>query len=226
MFRTKICGITNVDDAQAVAAAGADAVGLNFFPGSPRFCTLAKARKIVQALPPQICRVGVFVNATEQEIRSRIQELGLNLVQLHGDEPVELLKSLRGVPIMRAFRPGDDFSPLSNYLTRCHVANCVPRMLLIDACQPGQYGGTGATLDWELLAKNRPRLTGLPLVLAGGLKPANVAQAILAVEPWAVDTASGVETSPGKKSQALITEFVEAAKAAFKGLNQQGPSLA
>jgi phosphoribosylanthranilate isomerase len=150
-----------------------------------------------------------------EEIRVTFNTLGLDLVQLHGDEPPELLRELRGIPVMRAFRVEGDLSAIPAYLHTCHRLMCQPRMLMLDARRPGQYGGTGATLDWPALAAHRPQLCGLPLVLAGGLRPDNVAGAIAAVRPWAVDTASGVEASPGKKSQPLVCEFLAAAKAAL-----------
>jgi len=215
MFRVKICGITNLDDARIAAAAGADAIGLNFYSQSPRFCPLERAQQIAGAVPKTICRVGVFVNATAEEIRRTVNTVGLDLVQLHGDEPPELLRELRGLPVLRAFRVEGDLSAIPAYLHTCHRLMCLPRMLMLDARRSGQYGGTGATLDWQALAAQRPQLCGMPLVLAGGLKPDNVAAAIAAVRPWAVDTASGVEASPGKKSQPLVCEFVAAAKAAL-----------
>jgi phosphoribosylanthranilate isomerase len=216
MFRLKICGITTIEDAQAAVAAGADAIGLNFFAGSPRVCAPERAQEIARLLPRHVCKVGVFVNATPQQIRAAVTTVGLDLVQLHGDEPPELLHELRGVPIMRAFRIEHDYEAVGEYLERCHRLACLPRMVLVDPLKPGQYGGTGATLDWQALSAGRAALGGLPLVLAGGLKPDNVADAIAAVRPWAVDTASGVETSPGKKSAEQMRAFVAAALAAFR----------
>lgn len=215
MFRVKICGITGVDDALIAADAGADAIGLNFYARSPRHCGAEVAKAIAAAMPAGVLKVGVFVNATAEEIRHTVDVVGLDLVQLHGDEPPELLRALRPLAVVRAFRLGDDPSVVSGYLRCCHRLMCVPRMVLIDALRPGKYGGTGATLDWEAVDKNRHHFGGLPLVLAGGLTAANVAEAIAAVRPWAVDTASGVETGPGKKSEALVRKFVAAAKAAL-----------
>jgi len=215
MFRIKICGITNLEDARAVADAGGDAIGLNFYKQSPRYCDIEAARSISRALPKHVRRVGVFVNSTEVEIREIYQSVGLDLIQLHGDETPELLRELRGLPVMKAFRIDGDLANVESYLKSCHKLSCVPRMVLVDAHQPGQFGGTGIALDWPALASKRRQLAGLPLVLAGGLTPQNVAAAITAVRPWAVDTASGVEASKGKKSVALVVAFVEAAKAAF-----------
>jgi phosphoribosylanthranilate isomerase len=215
MFRIKICGITNVEDAALAVDAQADAVGLNFYPASPRFCPAEQAQEIARMLPRSVCKVGVFVNATVGEIRRSRETLGLDLVQLHGDEPPEMLRELLGVPILRAFRASDDWGPTSEYLKACHRLACMPRMVLVDRAQSGQYGGTGKTLDWPALAAARRHLDGVPLVLAGGLKPDNVAEEIATVRPWAVDTASGVESSPGKKSAALVRQFVEAAQHAL-----------
>jgi len=214
MFRVKICGITSVEDARTTVAAGADAIGLNFYSGSPRYCPAEQAKAIAAAVPG-VCKVGVFVNASADEIRQIAESVRLDLVQLHGDETPEFLRSLRPLGIVRAFRVSDDLSTVSEYLRQCHALMCVPRMLLVDAAKAGQYGGTGATLDWNWLGKNRVHLGGLPLVLAGGLNAENVAAAIEAVRPWAVDTASGVESSPGQKSSDRMRQFVAAARAAL-----------
>jgi len=215
MFRVKICGITSVEDAQLAAAAGADAIGLNFYSGSPRFCPAEQAKAISAAVGPRVCKVGVFVNASADEIRQVVESVQLDLVQLHGDETPELLRSIRPLGVVRAFRVSDDLSTASEYLRQCHALMCVPRMVLVDAARAGQYGGTGATLDWNWLGKNRVHLGGLPLVLAGGLNAENVAAAVEAVRPWGVDTASGVESSPGRKSPERVRQFVAAARVAL-----------
>jgi phosphoribosylanthranilate isomerase len=219
MFRVKICGITTVPDAHVAVEAEADAIGLNFYPASPRFCPIENAREIAANVPKGICKVGVFVNATAHDIRRTVEVVGLDLVQLHGDEPPELLGEIRGLPVMKAFRVDGDLSAIAAYLAICHRDRCMPRMVLIDALRPGQYGGTGATLNWPAIHDGRRHACGVPLVLAGGLTPANVAAAIAATRPWAVDTASGVEISPGKKSAPRVREFVEAALAAFARAN-------
>ena len=218
MFRVKICGITNIPDARVAVEAGADAIGLNFYRASPRFCQIEQARTISQAVPQAVRKIGVFVNASPAEILATFDAVGLDAVQLHGDEPPELLRDLRGLAVIRAFRVGRDLSPIGGYLQACHRLACVPRMVLVDTLKPGQYGGTGALLDWGVLQENRRVFQGMPLVLAGGLKPSNVVAAIAAVRPWAVDTASGVESGPGKKSASLMREFVEAAQAGFMQL--------
>ncbi|MEX0977930.1 MAG: phosphoribosylanthranilate isomerase [Pirellulales bacterium] len=215
----KICGITNTRDAQVAAEAGADAIGLNFYSGSPRCCTLEVAKEIAAALGPRVCKVGVFVNAAADEIRSAAESVPLDAVQLHGDEPPDFLRAIRALPIVRAMRFGDDLAPIDAYLAACHRLLAMPRMLLLDASRGGQFGGTGTPIDWALLAANRRHLGGLPLVLAGGLTPDNVAAAIGAVRPWAVDVASGVEIAPGSKSPQLVVHFVSAAKKAFEKLS-------
>lgn len=218
MFRVKICGITNLPDAQLAADAGADAIGLNFYAASPRCCPLERAQEIAAALPAHVCKVGVFVNASADEIRRTAQAVPLDLVQLHGDEPPEFLREIRPLPTMRAASAGDDVTQLAAYLAACRRLGAMPRLLLVDARHAGQYGGTGTTVDWHLLAQNRALLGGMPLVLAGGLTPENVAAAIGTVRPWAVDVASGVESTPGVKSPELVGQFVAAAKKAFQRL--------
>ncbi len=215
MFRVKICGITSAADARAASEAGADAIGINFFSGSPRCCTLAQAREVAGAAQAGVCRVGVFVNASLDEIRRAAAEVPLDVVQLHGDETPEIIRDLRPLPVMRVFRLQSGAEPLSRYLDACHRLQAWPRMALVDAMSAAEYGGTGKTLDWPLLAAQRKAWRGLPLVLAGGLKPENVAEAIAAVRPWAVDVASGVEESPGRKSVSLVRQFVAAAREAF-----------
>jgi phosphoribosylanthranilate isomerase len=218
MFRVKICGVTNLKDAQLAVEAGADAIGLNFYAASPRYCPLDRACQIAAGLPPHVCRVGVFVNAPAAEIRRLAEDLSLDLVQLHGDETPEFLRELAPLPMMRALRVADDLAPLEQYLTDCHRLMALPRLLLVDRACGDRYGGTGTTLDWNWLALNRHRFRGTPLVLAGGLNPDNVARAIAAVRPWGVDVASGVEAAPGAKSPELVRRFVEAATTAFRQL--------
>jgi phosphoribosylanthranilate isomerase len=215
MFRVKICGITSAADAVAAAEAGADAIGLNFYAGSPRCCSLEIAREIAAAVPRGVCRVGVFVDAPAAEIRHTAEAVGLDAIQLHGNETAELQRAIRPLPIVRAFRVAGELSAIADYLMTSRLARCEPRMLLLDAYQAGVLGGTGKTLDWSAIAAGRHHLQGIPLVLAGGLTSDNVAQAIAAARPWAVDTASGVEIAPGKKSADKVRAFVAAAHQAF-----------
>jgi phosphoribosylanthranilate isomerase len=216
MFRIKICGITNVADAEATLAAGADAIGLNFYSQSSRYVDRATARNISQSLGSRVAKVGVFVNAPVDEIIATYDEVGLDLIQLHGDERPEVLRPLSPRPVMKAFRVGPEgLASVRHWLETCMPISIFPKLVLIDAYQAGQYGGTGATSDWPSAAAYA-RTTGVPpLVLAGGLTPKNVAEAIRAVRPNAVDTAGGVENSPGRKDAALMKAFVEAARAAM-----------
>lgn len=219
MFRVKICGITNEDDARAAAAAGADAVGLNFYEKSPRFLRQTSAEAIVGALPAEVVKVGLFVNAPAEAVNSAFDRLGLDLVQLHGDEPPEYLATLAHRPVMRALRLGPEgLDPILSYLETCHRIGCLPRRVLIDAYRAGQYGGTGATADWTIASQYPSESWHPPLVLAGGLTAENVAEAIRVVRPAGVDTAGGVEISPGRKDLRLLRQFAQHAIAAFEAL--------
>ncbi len=224
MFRIKICGVTTVDDARMVAEAGADAIGLNFYAQSKRYVSIDRALEIAASLPKHVATVGVFVNATADEIRATVEQVGLDLVQLHGDETPELIHQLssvlRDVTVIKAFRLGPSaLQPVEQFL----FASCArgqaspPQVVLFDAAAPGQYGGTGETIDWSLAKQfiRRVGVDGPPLILAGGLTPENVAGAISVVHPAAVDTASGVESSPGRKDPAKVAAFVTAAREAF-----------
>ncbi len=212
MFRIKICGVTSVGDAQMVSDAGADAIGLNFYPESKRYISPEAAREMAAGLPATVCRVGVFVNASSAKILEISNHVGLDLIQLHGDEPPEFLNQLASQRIVRAFRCRDGFQDLHDYLDRCAEP---PVAVLVDAFDTTQYGGTGHTLDWMRILAEKPLLGDIPLVLAGGLTPSNVVQAIRQARPSAVDTSSGVETQPGQKDMLLVTEFVKLAKSGF-----------
>jgi phosphoribosylanthranilate isomerase len=216
MFRIKICGITNVNDAQSAVQAGADAIGLNFYPGSPRFIDLSTARQIRDVLPGKIKKVGVFVNAVADDVCQTFDELDLDLIQLHGDETPEFIAQLDNRPVMRAFRLGPEgLRPVYAYLEACKLLRCMPKLIMIDAFSKGVYGGSGETANWPICGKY-PRNEGFPpLVLAGGLTRSNVAQAIEQVRPAAVDTASGVESAPGRKDPAALNAFIQAASKAF-----------
>ena len=215
MFHAKICGITRVEDALAAAAAGADCIGLNFYPHSKRCVSESQARQIIAALPPGVLAVGLFVNAPTADVCRLFDQLFLSAIQLHGDEPPEYLAQLGQRPVLKAFRyTVDGWSPLVAYLDRCRALNCLPRMVLVDAFQPGHYGGTGHTLDWSALTDWPQHLGELPLVLAGGLTAENVAAAIRTVRPTAIDTASGVESTPGIKDPARLQAFLSTARSA------------
>ena len=217
MFQIKVCGITSAEDAAMAAAAGADALGLNFYPGSPRCVGLPLAEAIVSSLPSGVFKVGLFVNAPIEAACSTFDQLGLDLIQLHGDEPPEYLAALEGRPVVRAFRvPAGGLPEVANYLRQCRQLGCLPRLCLMDSCRAGSYGGTGMTAAWEDLRQYPLEDWHPPMVLAGGLTAENVAEAVRVVQPHAVDVASGVELSPGRKDAVLLARFVEAAKTALK----------
>lgn len=222
LFQIKVCGITQVADARAALDAGADAIGLNFYARSPRFVATDAARTIAANVGQRLCVVGVFVNADVQTMLDTMNAVPLDAIQLHGDEPPELLAQLRGVPLVRALRVKDDFTPVASYLKQCRDLQAEPRMVLIDAWNAQAFGGTGERTDWSLVDANRAAIAPTPLALAGGLNAENVTAAIRAVHPDAVDTASGVEVAPGRKSAEKIAAFVSAARQAFAGLRSNG----
>jgi phosphoribosylanthranilate isomerase len=202
--RVKICGITSIADALAAAEAGADAIGLMFFDGSPRKVDFAQAAEITKELPPFVARVGVFVDSSMDFITEAIARCGLNVAQLHGNEAPEFCR-LVPIDVMKAFRvAGPQSLPA--------IKSYAVRAWLLDSFVAGQPGGTGATFNWELVAQVKP--WGRPIVLAGGLTPENVAQAVKQTRPYAVDVSSGVESAPGKKDRQKIRDFIAAAKQA------------
>ena len=204
MTRVKVCGITNLEDALAALEAGAEMLGFNFYPRSPRYVTAAEARKIIGRLPGGVTCVGVFVNEPAPADVERVaREAGLGAVQLHGDETPEYCRSLRGLTTIKALRVGADYDVES-------AAAYDTDAVLLDAYVAGERGGTGHTFDWALATLTRERVPRL--LLAGGLNPDNVAAALAAVRPYAVDVCSGVETSPGRKCPELMRRFVEQVK--------------
>jgi len=215
--RVKICGITRPEWARAAAEAGADAIGL-VFAESPRRLTVDGAVRIVQALPPWVSPVGVFVDESPATIRQVAAEAGLAAVQLHGDEPPEALAELGRLKVVKAVRiaSADDLEAARRWRREAERLGRTPEAYLVDArVAGGPRGGTGRQADWTLAA--RMIAEGFwPLILAGGLAPDNVAAAIAAVRPWGVDGSSGLETEPGVKSPEKITEFVEAVRRATK----------
>lgn len=224
MFRVKVCGITDPEDAQAAVEVGADAVGVNFYAKSVRSVSLDRAIEIVHEDNIVAQRVGVFVNMPVDEINRIAKALGLAWVQLHGNEPPAALPQIASnYKIIRTYRVEDDDDPeesVTNDLQRCRDAGRCPDAVLIDAYSAGEYGGTGQTANWSYLVDHRRWLGGIPLVLAGGLRPDNVAEAIRLVQPAAVDVASGVERSPGRKSVEKMRAFSEAAREAFRDLGR------
>lgn len=217
MFRIKICGVTRAEDVRRVADSGADAIGLNFYERSVRYVSPEAARSMVEELPSNVARVGVFVNASSAAIQSIARTVGLSYCQLHGDEPPEIVSALADCRVIRAVRcRAADVDAVRRWIDDCYAAGGNLAALLVDAYQPGQYGGTGAVADWSLLAEFRRHLSDLPLILAGGLTSENVVQAIQVARPNAVDTASGVESAPGIKDADKIARFVAAAQRAWQ----------
>lgn len=210
--RVKICGVRTAAELAHAAACGADAVGLNFHPPSPRAVSPAEARALLRHLPPFVEAVGVFVHRPLDGLRDLLHDLGgVRTVQVHGGEPEVIdARPYRYVPAFQ-IRDEGDLARLDAYLARCRAAGALPAAVLLDGHAAGLHGGTGRTAPWGLLAGYRP---GVPVVLAGGLTPGNVAEAVRAVRPYAVDVASGVESSPGVKCPEAVRAFVEAARAA------------
>ena len=207
-LRIKICGITCEEDAWAAIEAGADALGFVFVPGTPRFIEPARAAAITRGLPPFVSRVGLFVNAPIEHIRATLAEARLDTVQLHGDESPEVGLSLLGqVRVIQAFRVQgpETLLRLPDYRSSSDA-------WLLDAYVPGAAGGTGARFDWNLAVQARE--LGHPLILAGGLKPENIAEAVRQVRPFAVDVSSGVESSPGRKDAEKIQQLIGSARSA------------
>lgn len=202
MFRTrvKICGITRAEDALAAIDAGADALGFVFYPQSPRAVNIEQAARLTATLPPFVCKVGLFVNADEAEIREVLASCSLDLLQFHGDESPEFCE-LFSKPYMKALRMRDGVD--------VHIAAKAyesASALLLDSYKPGIPGGTGESFDWHRIPKD----LAIPVVLAGGLNPENAIAAIAASQPYGLDVSGGVELSPGIKSAQRMTEFIDA----------------
>ncbi len=199
MVEVKICGITNMSDAFIAAECGADALGFIFYPKSQRYVAPEKVKEIIQKLPYEIIKVGVFVNREIHEVKEIVKFCGLNLIQLHGDESPEYCAQFPISFSIKAVSPRTkgDVQKLKNYAVRA---------ILLDAWEPGHYGGTGKNSDWRLAIKVKGRC---PIILAGGLNQRNIREAIETVRPQAVDINSGVEISPGKKDPDKIREIIE-----------------
>lgn len=204
-IKVKICGITNVEDALAAVEAGADALGFVFHRESPRCVVLEVVRRIVAQLPPFVSPVGVFVNEDPKVVRDFMDGCGLALAQLHGDESAAYCEAL-GRPILKGIRLRDRGSlvALAEYKGRARV-----RGFVVDSFSETLFGGTGQVADWNLAAE---AARAGSVLLAGGLTPENVGEAIQKVRPYGVDVSSGVETRPGKKDHAKILAFIRAAK--------------
>jgi phosphoribosylanthranilate isomerase len=214
-LRIKVCGITCEEDACLAASLGADALGLNFYPRSPRCVSLDTAAHILRALPPFVEPVALFVNEPLERAFETARRLGpVRTVQWHGDEPEACADpAFRFIPAF-AVRDADGLARVTRYLEMCRSLDRLPSAVLLDGHVPGLYGGTGQAAPWQLLADFRP---GVPVILAGGLTPENVAEAVRAVRPYAVDVASGVEAAPGRKDPEKVRRFIEEARAAAAG---------
>lgn len=202
--RSKICGITRVEDALAAASAGADAIGLVFYAKSPRAVSVAQAQQIIAALPPFVTTVGLFVDMPRGELQQVLAQVPLDLLQFHGDESVEQCEGY-GRPYIKALRvkAGDD---IAAQMARYPSASGV----LLDTFVEGVPGGTGLAFDWSLVPAELPK----PMILAGGLTPDNVATAIAQVRPYAVDISGGVESAKGIKDADKVRAFIRAARGA------------
>lgn len=200
--RVKICGITRVEDALAAAAAGADAIGLVFYANSPRAVGIEQAQAIIAALPPFVTTVGLFVDIQRDELRRILASVPLDLLQFHGDESVEQCDGF-GRPYIKALRvkAGDDIiAEVSRYPGASGI--------LLDTYVEGVPGGTGKAFDWSLV----PEKLSKPVILAGGLRPDNVAEAVRQVRPYAVDVSGGVEAGKGIKDAERVAAFIRAAR--------------
>jgi phosphoribosylanthranilate isomerase len=196
--RTKICGITRPEDGVFATAQGADAIGLVFYPPSPRYLTAGRAREVIAALPPFVTTVGLFVDATETEVKAVLQAVPLDLLQFHGSEEEAYCQSF-GRPYFKAIRMADGVD-LAEQAARYPSASA----LLLDSYQSGVPGGTGHAFDWARI----PQGLDKPIILAGGLGPENIDEAIHTVRPYAVDVSSGVEAAKGIKDAARIIAFM------------------
>jgi phosphoribosylanthranilate isomerase len=211
IVKVKICGVTNLVDALAAVDAGADALGFMFYEPSPRSVSIKVAADIIRRLPPFIAKVGVFVNATEGTVRMTVTECGIDTLQFHGDEPPEFCATFSALKVYKAFRIQnlESLQALPAYKTDAW---------LLDGFAPDKLGGTGANFNWDLAVEAKK--LGRPIILAGGLTPENIGDAVRKVQPYAVDVSSGVESAPGKKDHAKLRRFIAAAKAPSEKVRQ------
>ena len=206
MVQVKICGITNLEDARAAVQAGADALGFNFYRRSARFIEPRDACRIIEQLPSSVLSIGVFVNeSTPDEVQRIADEAGVAAVQLHGDESPQYCRALKARMVIKALRVGDEFIPES-------AAEYEAEAILLDAFAGEMRGGTGRVIDWSIARRTRQLVP--KLFLAGGLSAGNVADAIAAVAPYAVDACSCLESAPGRKDAQQVRAFIAAARRA------------
>jgi len=198
--RVKICGFTKVSDAVSAANLGVDAIGLVFYPPSPRHVSIEKAVEIVKALPAFVTVVALFVDETEAQIREVLNNVAIDCIQFHGDEAVEQCR-LYNKPYMKAIRMKPELDVMALAKEYCDAS-----ALLLDAYHPGIKGGSGSKFDWDLI----PNDCSLPVILAGGLQVDNAKQAVQSVKPYALDVSSGVESSKGIKDVAKMAAFIQA----------------
>ena len=210
-MKVKVCGITNYRDASMALSLGADALGFNFYARSSRYIAPVAARRIGERLPPFVTKVAVCVNEAIPEVERWARQAGADVLQLHGDETPEYCSSIAGLKLIKTLRIGEGFRPVA--LDTYPVS-----AFLLDTRHPGQYGGTGKSFDWKLAAAVRTRR---PLILAGGLNAENVADAIRAVRPYAVDVCSGVESAPGKKDRGRLVAFMNEVYRASRDIHVQ-----
>ena len=220
-IRIKICGVTTPEDARFAAEAGADAIGLNFYPKSPRFIAPSQAAAIVRELPAFTAAVGVFVEMPLRQACAIAYQLGLRGIQTYDNQPPS--EDAFPFALIPAFRIEDEagLQRIRDFVKTARQANRTPAAVLVDSLVAGQMGGTGHKAPWELLAGF---YAGVPLILAGGLTPENVGEAIARVRPWAVDVASGVESSPGHKDPVKVLQFLRAARTAAQELTSASRS--
>jgi len=201
VVRIKICGITNLEDALVAVEAGADALGFVFFQGSSRHISPEQATEVIRHLPPFVQTVGLFVNEELATVNVTADRCGLDIVQLHGEESSDYCAGVKR-RVIKAFRVKD--ASVLDEMAHYHVAAC-----LLDAWSPTAHGGTGTTFNWEIAAR---AALSQRIILAGGLVPDNVAEAVARVNPYAVDVSSGVESAPGKKDAGLVSRFIRATR--------------
>ena len=212
--RVKICGVRTLEEAEAATAAGADALGFNFWPKSPRYILPGEAARIVASLPALVNSIGVFVNEELDRVREIVSEVGLDAVQLHGEETPRYCLGLNGAKVIKAFRVGKDFDLDT-------IRDYPVSAILLDAKVEGQYGGTGRRFSWDLAIEARRRAH---VILAGGITIDNVAEAITTVRPFAIDVCSGVESEPGRKDLTKMRELMkEVARANLLVLSDSAP---
>jgi len=209
MTKIKICGIKTVDDALAAIDLGADLIGFNFYPKSPRYVEVGVCRGIMSKVRTigRVTCVGVFVNASADVIHATMDTCGLGLAQLHGDETVEFMESLQEKSFKAIRLSTDSETDSRTIMDFAEFRKGAVPALLVDAAVKGLYGGSGVTADWDGAAELAKKY---PLLLAGGLTPENVTEAVRRVKPWGVDVASGVESAPGKKDSSKMKAFVQA----------------